>query len=202
MALARLSSGPVDVGQLSERIDVWTDQAVPMPVASLTQALGLATAETVAPHGFNDGDYVRIGGALEPGYNGEHAIALVDATTFDFHVEPTTPTPATPGPEGITATFTSDAQGGQSPGWRLYLPGLFASVTGIAGDEVLTAEAIQAIVRYRVELRYRTDLSVKMRLRWYQYGHPPGRLLEILTLRPHPDAPRARLLLACGEVAS
>lgn len=203
MALSRLTQGPAEVGQLNERLDVWTDRPLPIPVATLTQALGLATATTAQPHGLTDGDYVRIADVAEPGYAGEHATRLVDATTFDFHVDPATPSPATPAGAGpITVTFTSDAQGGQTPGWRLYLEGLKGAVTAIAGDETLSAEAIQAIVHYRIEVRYRADLSPQMRVRWHQYGHPTGRLLEVHTVRPHPDAPRARTLLGCGEVAS
>lgn len=63
-------------------------------LTSLTQTGGVATA-TLTGHGLSDGQKARVYYANESGYNGEHTVTWVDANTFTFPVDASTPSPAT-----------------------------------------------------------------------------------------------------------
>ena len=64
-------------------------------VDSLTQADGIATATVAAGHSYADGDTLLITGADQAAYNGEFSITNSTGTSFDFAVDPATPSPAT-----------------------------------------------------------------------------------------------------------
>jgi uncharacterized phiE125 gp8 family phage protein len=73
----------------------------PVPVATLTQAAGLATATVTAGHGLTNLQNVTIVGAVQAGYNGTFVATVLNATQFTFPVVSTTVSPAT---GTITAT--------------------------------------------------------------------------------------------------
>lgn len=66
----------------------------PTAVTTLTQTGGLATA-TLAGHGFQTGDLVRMADWNQAGYNGTHRITRTGADTFTFAVDSGTVSPAT-----------------------------------------------------------------------------------------------------------
>lgn len=63
---------------------------------TLAQTDGTATATSAQAHGYSVGDYVRISGANQAGYNGRFRILTVPSTTtFTFAVAASTVSPAT-----------------------------------------------------------------------------------------------------------
>lgn len=68
-----------------------------------------------------------------------------------------------------------------------------ASVTPESGREVIRGERVDAIQRYLIVIRYRTDVAPKDRLVWQ------GRTLEIHQVSPMPGSVRW-LELVCSEV--
>src|ERR1700677_278022 len=86
-----------------------------LPIASLTQVGGLATAALSAPHPYLTNDYVLIAGALAAGYVGKGQVTVPSPLTFTFPVPAGLATPAT---GVITVVYVSDAQGGRLQGWR------------------------------------------------------------------------------------
>lgn len=64
-------------------------------LSSLTQTTGTATATTASAHGLRDGMLVRIAGANQTEYNGDHYITVASSTTFTFSVGSGATSPAT-----------------------------------------------------------------------------------------------------------
>lgn len=62
---------------------------------SLAQTAGTATLNSTAAHGLQDGDLVRVSGANQTEYNGDHYITVVDADEFTFSVDSGATSPAT-----------------------------------------------------------------------------------------------------------
>lgn len=95
------------------------------------------------------------------------------------------------------ATTTADTQGGRTTTWSA-LATVPASVVPweTQQDEALRADALTAMARYRVWLRYRPDVTPTMRLSWTPYRMSTAKTLEIqaVSLRG-----RELLLLDCVE---
>ncbi len=71
-------------------------KANPVSIASIVINTGVATVTTRQPHGRQDGDWVRISGAIVNGstnnsFNGSYTIS--NSTTFSFTYNPSTPAP-------------------------------------------------------------------------------------------------------------
>lgn len=62
---------------------------------ALAQTAGVATLDSTAAHGLQDGDLVRVAGANQTEYNGDHYITVVDADEFTFSVDSGATSPAT-----------------------------------------------------------------------------------------------------------
>lgn len=77
---------------------------------------------------------------------------------------------------------------------------VWANVNGAGGAEELETGKVTAVVTYEVEIRYRADVTPKMRLSWTPF-RGSARTLEIHAVLPK-DGRRERLVLRCGEVAS
>lgn len=181
---------------LNDRFTFLTDSPVPVSVSSLTQAGGTATANTGAPHGFNDGDFVTIAGATPSAYNGEVQVSIIDADTFTYAVSGNPSSPAT---GTITATFKSDAQGGQGQGWRTHVT-VSGHLHPLSVATTLQAQAVNSVVGSELEIEYRPDIVHAMRVQYTPYRHTTPKTLEILGVKPHKDFPNERLLLDVGEV--
>ena len=67
----------------------------PIAVTSVTQAAGVATVTTTAPHDLTSGDTVSMSGATPGEYNGVKTIVVLTASTFTYAVASGTTTPAT-----------------------------------------------------------------------------------------------------------
>jgi SPP1 family predicted phage head-tail adaptor len=184
--------------RLDERFTFLTDVPLPIAVSAVTRVGTVATVDLGQPHGFNDGDYVEIAGAVPSAYNGEVQIDATDADSFTFTVSGN---PATPATGTITALFKSDAQGGQGTGWRTHVT-VSGHMHPLSASESLQAEAIQSIVRYEAEIEYRPDITPKMKLQWIPFRHTTPKVLEIHGVKDHPKFPRKRLLLGVGERAA
>ena len=76
-------------------------------VSPLNRVGNTVTASATA-HGFSNGQVVRIGGANENQYNGDHNITVVDANTFTYSI---TETPISPATASSGQTLTA-AKGG------------------------------------------------------------------------------------------
>lgn len=63
-------------------------------VTSITRSGSTATA-TATDHGFATGDKIKMGGIVQPEYNGTFKITVLDDDTFTFEVSGTPATPAT-----------------------------------------------------------------------------------------------------------
>lgn len=92
----------------------------------------------------------------------------------------------------------SNGQGGATVTWST-LATVWASVVGISGSERLQAESVGSRVGYRVTVRYRADVTPRMRLSWTPYGGS-AKTLEILAVRMKEGSP-VFLELDCEEVA-
>lgn len=66
-----------------------------LPLASLTQAAGVATATVIAGHGLTNLQMVTIAGAAQAGYNGSFTATVISSTVFTFPVAAGTVSPAT-----------------------------------------------------------------------------------------------------------
>ena len=64
-------------------------------LASLTRAGAVATATSVAPHGYSTGDWVAIEHAVQTEYNGDYEITVTGASTFTYAIVGTPVSPAT-----------------------------------------------------------------------------------------------------------
>lgn len=95
-------------------------------------------------------------------------------------------------------TATSDTQGGRAEVW-----GTFATIWGwcqpMGGRELKQAQAVGSDVKWRVTVRYRADITPKMRLLWDAYQATVIKTLEIHTVTMRDGTPDY-LDLECGEV--
>lgn len=80
-----------------------------LTITSLTRTSTFATAQTSANHGLEDGQFVRVSGANETGYNKEVKVLVSAADKFVYLVSGTTPTPATGSPV-VDVSITSPGQ--------------------------------------------------------------------------------------------
>jgi len=101
-------NGVMQTGGLSS-VD-YTHSAVNTTILTITRAGTVATATTLAPHNAGVGNVVEIEGVLETEYLGTFTITGVPgASTFEFTVPVTAPTPATPDPTIFyTPPFVND----------------------------------------------------------------------------------------------
>ena len=111
-------------------------------ITSITSSGTTATVTTTADHGWSDGDYVTISGAVETAYNGQFQITVVTATTFTYECS-TTPS-ATPATGTITATKNNLEI------WYYYKP---TEPTGSTSSIIVPDEFADALVSY-AEGRY------------------------------------------------
>lgn len=88
---------------------------------------------------------------------------------------------------------TPNGQGGFSVGWANVAdtPTIWARVIGLSGDESVAAAVERASMRWRVEIRRRTDITPAHRLVWN------GTNLNVKAVFPHPNAPREVTVLLC-----
>jgi SPP1 family predicted phage head-tail adaptor len=88
---------------------------------------------------------------------------------------------------------TPNGQGGFSVAWSdvAAAPTIWAEVTGLSGDEAITAAVERSVTRWRVIIRKRTDITPAHRLVWN------GVNLDVKSIMPLPSAPRALTLLIC-----
>ncbi len=124
---------PVDMFQAGGNVYILRGLEGPnLGLVSLTSSGTVATATTAAPHFLASGMYVRISGAIQPEYNGEHLITVYNPNSFDFTVAPTT-SPATgmfsanrvKTPlkwNGIGGSFSAIAMGDTGSGDRIWMP--------------------------------------------------------------------------------
>lgn len=186
-------------GDMRERITVQTHTPAALRVSSVTRSGSTATVTTAAAHGYATGDYVTHAGAGEAAYNIRAKVTVTASTTYTFAV---VGTPATPATGTITATYTSDAQGGVKRTWRSVVANLPAELIPIRAGERLQMAAIQATVDYRFRVRARVDVTPKMRILWTP-SWPAGsalRTLEITGVAPWSDG-REWALLECTGMA-
>ena len=183
---------------LREWIVVQTSTPAARAVASLTRSGAVVTVTMSAPHGYQTGAYVTIAGATPNAYNGTVKVTSTGDLTFTFAIAGTPDTPAT---GTITATYVSDAQGGRRETWRT-LDTIRAALLEVRGSERLQAQAINAQIDYRFQVRRRVDVTPKMRLLWSP-SWPEGaarKTLEIHSINPIDDG-RMWMQLETGEVA-
>ena len=91
------STAPGTMSLLTQASDFTPIMAGALPLASITQVTGTATATASAAHGFTIGDtlMVTIAGATPAAYNGTHLVTVTTTTAFTFAVATGTATPAT-----------------------------------------------------------------------------------------------------------
>lgn len=70
-------------------------QTAAAAVTSITRSGSTATVTTTANHGLSSGFWVRIAGATQTEYNGDHQITVTGVKTFTYSVTGTPATPAT-----------------------------------------------------------------------------------------------------------
>lgn len=187
-------------GELTEPLTILAPTPASVVIASITRVGTTATVHTATPHGFSDGDYVTIAGAVPTAYNGEVPIVLIDATSFTYTVAGN---PATPATGTITAVFTSDSQGGQRSGWQpLTEKPIWGRMRPLNARELLAAQAVQSTQTYEGTIYYRVpqDITPMMRVSWTPLGYTAPKVLEIHGVLPDQDEPRRFLTLDVGEI--
>lgn len=184
-------------GQKRERLTIQTATPVAIPVASLARFGDVVVVDTKRAHGFLDGDYVTLAGATPTTYNRKIKIALVSTTEFTFLI---TGNPATPATGSITATYTSDTQGGRREIWS-DVAAVAAELVPVSARESLELAAIQSDVRFRFRIYARTDLRPTHRVLWAPRWprSAPRRTLEINGILQDPENPVRELILECAE---
>jgi SPP1 family predicted phage head-tail adaptor len=95
-------------------------------------------------------------------------------------------------------TDTADGQGGFTTAWST-LATVRAMVKAAGAREALQQAATGAQQMYEVAIRYRDDVTPRMRLSWRPF-RGTAKTLQIHGVQPHPDQPRAFLRLMCAEV--
>jgi SPP1 family predicted phage head-tail adaptor len=88
-------------------------------------------------------------------------------------------------------SLTPNGQGGfDSAGWS-DIATVWARVIGLSGDESVAAAIERASMRWRVEIRRRTDVTATHRLVWN------GINLDVKAVFPHPSEPTKTTVLLC-----
>lgn len=190
-------------GARRERLTLQTHTAAAIGVSSLWRNGTVANATTATAHGFANGDYVAIAGAVPAGYTGTVQITLTGTSTFTYAVVNTLATPAT---GTITATFVRDAQGGTggaTEDWTT-LRSIDAELVPVRASERLEAAAIQSSLdyRFRVNAMDAGGITAAMRALWTPQWPVTGRTahtLEIHGVLPEGDG-RHATILECGEI--
>lgn len=196
-------------GAMRERLVLQSKTPQPVSVTILTEAVGVALAVTATPHGFESGDRVRMAGAVSPagsppmwgdddGFNGLVTVTVVNTTEFTY---PTTVNLGSPDVVGgtVTATYVSDAQGGQRAIWSTVAT-VAAEMIPIRAWERLQAAALQVERTYRFRIYARADASELLRALWTPTW-PPGSVTQTLEITGVlPDAECAAYqLLECSR---
>lgn len=189
-----------------EQLTIEQSAPTALTAVSLTRNGTIATVTLAAPHGFTNGDFVAIAGAVPAGYNGTVKITVPSSTASTF-TYPTSSSLTTPATGAITVTWISDAQGGSSGGTGEWTPvrTISAELIPVSAVERQAAAALQSQLdyRFRVNAIDAGGLSAKgMRARWTPQWPLTGRTehtLEIHGVLPEGDGHRTTLL-ECGEI--
>lgn len=97
-----------------------------------------------------------------------------------------------------SATLAADGQGGR-PATPVTVATTWASVQPVSTTERLQAQAIGSHVTWRVTMRYRTDVTPLMELRWTPYMASAAKTLKIRGITMREGRPEF-LDLDCEEV--
>jgi SPP1 family predicted phage head-tail adaptor len=89
-------------------------------------------------------------------------------------------------------TSSSDGMGGQVTTWADLVASLPAGGGPLSGRERYQAQAVNAQLSHRWKIRYRTDVTSKMRVVW------GGSTMEIVAVLP--DKRKAYCSLECEEI--
>lgn len=89
------------------------------------------------------------------------------------------------------ATETTDSAGGHTPAWAT-LATVWATIAPLRGQEYLEAQAVESAVSVRITIRYRVDVTPRMRATW------SGHIYEILDV-VH-DERRTMTEMMCKEI--
>lgn len=88
---------------------------------------------------------------------------------------------------------TPNGQGGFTVAWTNVTdtPTIWARVIGLSGDESVTAAIERSSMRWRVEIRKRSDITAAHRLVWN------GVNMDVRAVFPHPSEPTKTTVLLC-----
>lgn len=96
-------------------------------------------------------------------------------------------------------TTTTDAQKGRATTWGTLAASLPAKVVPLSARERIQSAALGAQQVYTVLIRYRADVTTKMRLSWTPYKATAAKTLQIHGAQPH-EGRRVFLNMSCSEV--
>ena len=99
-----------------------------------------------------------------------------------------------------TSSVVADDQGGRATTWST-LATVWAAVRALSGREAIQARAVASEVNYEVVVRYRSDLTAKLRIAWVPSwsSGTASRPLEVHAVRP--DRVTQTIALDCAEAA-
>jgi len=114
-------------------------------VTSMTRSGSTATCNTTTAHNLAVGDKVKVSGATESEYNGNHTVLTVpDSDTFTFAVSGTPASPATGSPVvGMSTTYVPISSSIPSCSLYFYVDGIRHKVFGARGNVEFTVNARQ-----------------------------------------------------------
>jgi len=186
------------IGQLRERVTVLTERPRSFAVSALTWAAGFAAAVTISPHGYVDGDFVTVAGAVPSGYNGKVVVAVTSTTGLRYPVAATLTTPAT---GAITATYAGDTHGGRAALAFRALMTVWAEYLPLKAFEKMQRNAVEDGLACRFRVRARVDLVAGLRAQWTPRWPiaAPVRTFRIRGVEPDGEQ-REYLLLECDQV--
>ena len=99
-----------------------------------------------------------------------------------------------------TRTSTTDTHGGRSVAWSTLVTvwGRMRPLTAWSTERA-DAQKVGSQMTYEAEIRYRADVTPRMRLTWSPYTASTTKTFEIASVVPKAGRPD-RLLLTCAEV--
>lgn len=134
----------IDSNNQTVRSDVSTRALVTnntqVSVVTLTQTANVATATTIAAHGYTTGDVILIAGATLAAYNGSFTITVTGATTFTYAVSGSPVSPAVgtilaSKSLNVIMTFTVPWDVGSADSFEVWRTSTVAATNADPGDD-------------------------------------------------------------------
>lgn len=96
-----------------------------------------------------------------------------------------------------SVSYSASTQSSQGVASFSTLATVWAAVRPLGGSEGLQGPSITSVLQYEIEMRFRTDVTPRMRVLYTPYSGS-AKTLEVLAVAVHPRS-SDRVVLTCGE---